>query len=78
LEVPKRYIKDLGLISPASLRADPKSPKRQSSHQCLFAHLGSVLAKAGCKIIVKLATAFDLDVEVVVVVSNPVLFYFVY
>jgi len=48
-----------GLISPtfsraAFMPADPKSAKRQSSHQCLFALLGSMRAKAACKMLVKL------------------------
>jgi len=46
-------------ISPASLhtafmRNDPKSAKRQSSHHCLFVHLGSVRVKATPKTLVKL------------------------
>jgi len=32
---------------------DPKSTKRLSSHQCLFALLGSSLVKAACKMLVK-------------------------
>jgi len=33
------------------MRSDPKSAKRQSSHQCLF---GYALTKAACKMLVKL------------------------
>jgi len=35
------------------MRADPKSAKRQSSHQCLFALLGSAGVKAAGKTLVK-------------------------
>jgi len=35
------------------MRADPKSAKRQSSHQCIFAILGSALSKAARKMVVK-------------------------
>ncbi len=46
------------LISPTWLctcfkRPDPKSEKRQSSHQCLFALLGSALVKAVRKMLMK-------------------------
>ncbi len=48
----------LGSISPTCLPKtftckDPKSTKRLSSHQCLFALLGSSLVKAACKMLVK-------------------------
>jgi len=51
-------IGSLGSISLTCLsitftRADPKSTKRQSSHQCLCALLGSALIKAACKMLVK-------------------------
>jgi len=36
---------------------DPKSTKIQSSHQCLFALLGSAGVKAACKMLVKLTPA---------------------
>jgi len=38
----------------AFMCADPKSVKRQSSHQCLFAILGSAQVKAAHKTLVKL------------------------
>jgi hypothetical protein len=49
----------LGSISPIRLgaaftHADPKSTKRQLSHQCLFALLGPAHVKASCKMLVKL------------------------
>ena len=42
------------LVSPTCLGAafshkDPKIAKRQSNHQCIFANLGSMLAKAAQK-----------------------------
>jgi len=50
----RRY---LGLISPMfylQLFADPKSAKRQLSHQCLFTLLGSAQVKVARKALVKL------------------------
>jgi len=45
---------DFTNILPAALaREDPKSPDRKSSHQCLFALLGSTLVKAVSKMLVK-------------------------
>jgi hypothetical protein len=51
-------INNQGSISPTCLREaftcqDPKSAKRQSSHQCLFALLGPACAKAAHKMLVK-------------------------
>jgi len=56
---------DQGLISPTFylqlLRQHiPKEQKRLSSHQCLFALLGSASAKAVCKTLVKLTPGVDL------------------
>jgi len=53
-----RGFEDLESILPTCLRKaftyeDPKSAKRQSSHQCLFALLGSMHAKAARKMLVK-------------------------
>jgi len=38
----------------ALMHTDPKSAKRQSSHQCLFALLGSASVKAAHKLMMKL------------------------
>jgi len=52
--------KDQGSISPTSCfcvaftHADPKSAKRQSSYQCLFALLGSASTKVAHKMLVEL------------------------
>jgi len=56
--------KQLGSISPTCLPAvfsgaDPKNTKRQSSHLCLFAILGSLPIKADCKTLVKLTLGRD-------------------
>jgi len=46
---------DLANISQTAFTcADPKSTKKQSSHQCLFALLGSAHVKAARKTLVKL------------------------
>ncbi len=52
----------LGQISQIRLQAaftpkDPKSVNIKSSHQCLFALLGSALVKAAIKMLVKLTPA---------------------
>ncbi len=51
--------RDKGLISPTCLcaaftLADPKSAKRQSSHQCLFSLLGTEGTKAASKAVGKI------------------------
>jgi len=56
----KERQRELGSISSTFLRKafmcpDPKRTKRQSSHQCLFALLGSASIKAACKMLMKLA-----------------------
>ncbi len=43
-------------IRKAIMHADPKSVKRQSSHEYLFSLLGSTLVKAAGKMLVKLTT----------------------
>ncbi len=52
LEINKTLGVDFTNMS-AIMRADPKRAKRQSSHECLFALLGSALAKAARKMLVK-------------------------
>jgi hypothetical protein len=41
------------------MSADPKSPKRRSGHQCLFAILGSAFKKAACEMLVKLTQGIN-------------------
>jgi hypothetical protein len=41
------------------MRADPKSIKRQSGHQYLFALLGSLSVKAARKMLIKLTLGED-------------------
>ena len=41
------------VLQAAFTQEDPKSAKRQSSRQCLFVLLGSLRAKAACKMLVK-------------------------
>jgi len=43
----------INILPAAFKRSDPKRAKRQSSHKCLFALLGSLRAKAAHKILVK-------------------------
>jgi len=62
----RQFILSLGTILPTCLRAafmlaDPKSAKRQSSHQCLFALLVSVRVKAVHKMLVILTTGGDVS-----------------
>ena len=54
----------LGSILPTCLwtvfmHKDPKSEKRQSSHQCLFALLGSAYSKAAGKMLLNLTPGFN-------------------
>ncbi len=59
-----------GSISPTCLHTaftstDPKSAKRQWSHQYLFAFLGSSRAKAGCRMLVKLTPSKEVSAHVI-------------
>jgi len=52
------WVNFTNIIHAASMHADPKSTKKQSSHQCLFSLLGSARKKSAQKMLMKLTPDF--------------------